>query len=90
MKRRILLVFIGSLSACTSVSEVSSTRDGHLSVTSSPRWDLISWNHVRKTGVHKAQTYCSQYHKQMHEVTVHSQGLRGVTRQSVQVVFDCI
>jgi hypothetical protein len=26
----------------------------------------------------------------MHEITVHSQGLRGVTRQSVEVVFDCI
>ena len=90
MKRRILLMVIGSLSACTSVSEVSPTSDGHLAVTSSPRWDLVSWNHVRKTSIHHAQVYCSKRHKQMHEVTVHSQGLRGVTRQSVEVIFDCL
>lgn len=83
-------MIIGSLSACTSVSEVSSTRDGHLSVTSSPRWDLISWNHVRKVSVRHAKAYCSKRHKQMHEVTVHSQGVRGITRQSVEIVFDCI
>jgi len=90
MKRRILLVFIGTLSACTSVSEISATPDGHLSVTCAPRWDIVSWNHVRKTGVRKAKAWCSRQHKAMHEVTLHSQGLRGVTRQSVEVVFDCL
>jgi len=90
MKGRILLLFIGSLSACTSISEINATQDGHLSVTCAPRWDLVSWNHVRKTGVRRAQAYCTKFHKEMHEVTVHSQGLRGVTRQSVEVVFDCI
>jgi hypothetical protein len=72
------------------VSGISPTYDGHLAVTSFARWDLVSWNHVRKSGVKEAQAYCRKYHREMHEITVHSQGLRGVTRQSVEVVFDCI
>lgn len=96
MKRRIVLLVIGSigsigsLGACTSVTGISPTQDGHLAVTCIARWDLVSWNHVKKTSVKQAQAYCRRYHKEMHEVTVHSEGLRGVTRQSVQVVFDCI
>ena len=78
MKRRIMLLTIGSLGACTSVSGVTPTGDGHLAVTCFARWDLISWNHVRKTGVKEARVYCSRQHKEMHEVTVHSEGLRGV------------
>ncbi|WP_243842528.1 hypothetical protein [Paraburkholderia caballeronis] len=78
------------MTACTSVSGINSTQDGHLSVTCFSRWNLVSWNHVRKTGVKQAQAYCTRHNKQMHEVTVHSQGLRGVTRQSVEVVFDCL
>lgn len=93
MKRSIVLLgclVLGSLAACTSVTDVSSTQDGHLAVTCFARWNLLSWNHVRENGVRKAQAYCSKYHKEMHEITVHSEGLRGVTRQSVQVVFDCL
>lgn len=94
MKRTIELLvagaLLGPLGACTSVSRVSPTQDGHLAVTCFARSGLVSWNHVRKTGAREAQTYCSKYHKQMHEITLHSEGLRGVTRQSVQVVFDCL
>ena len=79
-----------SLGACTSVSGIKPTQDGHLAVTSFARWGLVSWNHVRRSGVHEAQTYCRKYDKQMHEITLHSEGLRGITRQSVQVVFDCL
>lgn len=92
MKRRMVLLVIGSIGplvACTSVTGISPTQDGHLAVTCIARWDLVSWNHVKKTSVKQARAYCSRYHKEMHEITVHSEGLRGVTRQSVQVVFDC-
>lgn len=90
MKERIALLAIVTLGACTSVSGISPTADGHLAVTSFARWDLVSWNHVRKAGVKQADAYCRKYHKEMHEITLHSQGLRGVTRQSVEVVFDCL
>jgi len=91
MRRRIvLLLAVGSLGACTSVTGITPTADGHLAVTCFARWDLVSWNHVRKTGVRHANAYCGRHHKEMHEIDVHSKGLRGVTRQSVEVVFDCI
>lgn len=90
MRTSIILLVVGSLAGCTTASGIAPTHDGHLTVTSYARWDLVSWNHVHKNGVNEARAYCRKYHKEMHEITVHSRGLRGVTRQSVQVVFDCL
>jgi len=91
MKGRILLfVVVSELAACTSVSDINATQDGHLAVTSVARWSLVSWNHVRRAGVKEARSYCREHHKEMHEIGLHSQGLRGVTRQSVQIVFECL
>ncbi|HTR07746.1 MAG TPA: hypothetical protein VMJ11_14090 [Paraburkholderia sp.] len=90
MKGYVLLLGVGTLAACTSVTAVNSRQDGHLTVTSRARWDIVSWNHVRSAGLHKAQAYCEKQKKQMHEVEVHSEGLRGVTSQTVEVIFDCI
>jgi len=86
----LLFVVVTELAACTSVSDIRTTQDGHLAVTSLARWSLVSWNKVRRAGVKEAQHYCSKHHKEMHEVGLHSQGLRGVTRQSVKVVFECL
>jgi hypothetical protein len=90
MKGRFLLLGLGMLTACTSVTDVNSRQDGHFSVTSRARWDIVSWNRVRNAGVKEAQAYCRRQHKEMHAVEVHSEGLRGVTTQTVEVVFDCI
>jgi len=89
MKGRILLAALGVLTACTSVTDVSKRPDGHLIVTSRARWDIVSWNHVRTAGVDEAQAWCLKQKKTMHAVSVHSAGLRGVTTQSVEVIFDC-
>jgi hypothetical protein len=90
MKGRILLLGVGMLTACTSVTGVNSRQDGHLSVTSRARWDFVSWNHVRSTSLKEAQAYCHKRKKEMHAIQVHSEGLRGVTSQTVEVIFDCI
>lgn len=90
MKGCILLATIGVLTACTSVSDINARNDGHFSVRCYSRSNLVTWNHIRKTGLRKAKAYCSQSSKEMHEVAVHSEGLRGVTQESVEVVFDCI
>ncbi len=78
------------LTACTSVTGINSRQDGHLSVTSRARWDIVSWNRVRNAGIKEAQAYCDKRKKELHTVEVHSEGLRGVTAQTVEVVFDCI
>lgn len=90
MKGRILLLGVSMLTACTSVTGVNSRQDGHLTVTSRARWDLVSWNRVRTAGLTEAEKYCHKQKKQMHAVDIHSAGLRGVTSQTVEVIFDCI
>ncbi|WP_028216835.1 hypothetical protein [Paraburkholderia oxyphila] len=90
MKGSIVLLGLSMLTACTSVTGVNSRQDGHLSVTSRARWDIVSWNRVRSAGFKEAQAYCDKQHKEMHAVEVHSEGLRGVTAQTVEVIFDCI
>lgn len=89
MKGYILLAGVGVLAACTSVTDVNSRQDGHLMVTSRARWDIVPWNRVRTAGLNEARDYCRKHKKEMHTVEVHSEGLRGVTKQSVEVVFDC-
>ncbi|WP_233863039.1 hypothetical protein [Paraburkholderia adhaesiva] len=89
MKGRILLAGVGVLAACTSVTDVNSRQDGHLMVTSRARWEIVSWNRVKNAGIDEARTYCQKHKKEMHTVEVHSEGIRGVTTQSVDVVFDC-
>jgi hypothetical protein len=90
MKKRILWAGLSMLAACTSVTDVNSRQDGHLMVTSRARWDIVSWNRVRNAGIKEAQAYCHKRKKEMHTVDVHSEGIRGVTAQTVEVVFDCI
>jgi hypothetical protein len=90
MKGRILLAGVGMLAACTSVTDVNSRQDGHLTVTSRARWEIVPWNRVKNAGIKEAQTYCHKYKKELHTVDIHSEGLRGVTPQTVEVVFDCI
>ncbi|WP_327203720.1 hypothetical protein [Paraburkholderia sp.] len=90
MKGSILLLGLGMLTACTSVTGINSRQDGHFSVTSRARWDIVSWNRVRSAGIKEAQAYCHKRKQEMHTVEVHSEGLRGVTAQTVEVVFDCI
>ncbi|WP_245639740.1 hypothetical protein [Paraburkholderia heleia] len=90
MKGYILLFGVSMLAACTSVTAVNSRQDGHLTVTSRARWDLVSWNHVRAAGLSEAEDYCEKQKKQLHTVEIHSEGLRGVTSQTVEVIFDCI
>lgn len=90
MKGSILLLGLSMLTACTSVTGVNSRQDGHLSVTSRARWDIVSWNRVRSAGLKEAQAYCHKQHKEMHAVDMHSEGLRGVSAQTVEVIFDCI
>ncbi|MEM5325361.1 hypothetical protein VSR34_01970 [Paraburkholderia sp. JHI2823] len=90
MKGFVLLFGVSFLSACTSVTAVNSRQDGHLTVTSRARWDIVSWNRVRTAGLHKAEDYCEKQKKQLHTVEIHSEGLHGVTTQTVEVIFDCI
>ena len=89
MRRGTLLWSISLLSACTTVSNVDSRQDGHLTLMSRARWSLTSWNHVRTVGMKHAAAYCKDQGRQLHVVAVHTTGVWGVTDQEIEVVFDC-
>jgi hypothetical protein len=89
MRRSACLAGIGVLSACTTVSNVDSRQDGHLTVMSRARWSLTSWNHVRTVGIKHAAAYCKAQNRQLHVVAVHTEGVWGATDQVIEVVFDC-
>lgn len=89
MKGRILLASVGLMAACTSVTDVNSRRDGHLVVVSRARWDFVSWNRVKNAGIDEARSYCHKRKKQLHAVDLHTEGVRGVTKQTVEVTFEC-
>jgi hypothetical protein len=89
MKRSACLAGIGVLSACTTVSNINSRQDGHLTLVSRTRWSLTSWNHVRTVGMKHAAAYCEAQDRQFHAVAVHTDGVWGATDQMIEVVFDC-
>jgi len=89
MRRSACLAGIGVLSACTTVSNVDSRHDGHLTVMSRARWSLTSWNHVRTVGIKHAAAYCKAQNRELHVVAVHTEGVWGATDQVIEVVFDC-
>jgi hypothetical protein len=90
MKRSACLAGIGVLSACTTVSNVDSRQDGHLTLMSRTRWTLTSWNHVRTVGMKHAAAYCEAHDRPFHAVAVHADGVWGATDQIIEVVFDCV
>ncbi|WP_144158620.1 hypothetical protein [Paraburkholderia sp. BCC1885] len=83
------LAGIGVLSACTTVSNVDSRQDGHLTLMSRARWSLTSWTHVRSVGTKHAAAYCKAHNKQVHVVALHTTSVQGVTNEAIEVVFDC-
>ncbi len=90
MKRSIMLASLCGLAACTAISNVETRDDGHLIVTSRARISLVSWNHVRRLGLKHAAAYCDRTQQRLHVISVHTDGVWGVTSQSVTVEFDCV
>jgi hypothetical protein len=89
MKKCIVLAGVGMLTACTAVSPVSTRENGYLSVTSRARISLTSWNSVRNAGRKHATAYCKEQNKRMHAIDVHTNGVRGVTDETIEIVFEC-
>ncbi|HVE08705.1 MAG TPA: hypothetical protein VNE00_15740 [Paraburkholderia sp.] len=89
MKKRLLLAGLSVLAACTSVSNVEVRPNGALMITSRARNSFTSWNSVRNAGLKRANAYCSKQNKRMHTVEVHTNGVRGVNDESIEITFEC-
>jgi hypothetical protein len=90
MKKCVLLAGLGVLAACTAVSNVEVRPNGALMITSRARNSFASWNSVRNAGLKHATAYCSKQNKRMHAVEVHTNGVRGVSNESIEITFECL
>jgi hypothetical protein len=90
MKKCFLLAGLGVLAACTAVSNVEVRYNGALMITSRARNSFASWNSIRNAGLKHATAYCSKQNKRMHTVDVHTNGVRGVDNESIDITFECL
>ncbi len=89
MKKCILYAGLGVLAACTTVSNVDVRQNGYLTVTSRARNSFASWNSIRSAGLKHATAYCGKQNKRMHTVDVHTNGVRGIENESIEIIFEC-
>jgi len=89
MKKRLLLAGVSVLTACTAVSNVEMRPNGSLMITSRARNSFASWNSIRNAGLKHATAYCRDQNKRMHAISVHTNGVRGVDNESIEITFEC-
>ncbi|WP_168788204.1 hypothetical protein [Paraburkholderia aromaticivorans] len=89
MKTKIAFVGLTILAACTTVSEVTPAGDGHYTVTTHIRGGMTPWGEVKASSLKRADEYCTQQGKQMHQVEMQTHGVRGWTPQEAELTFGC-
>jgi hypothetical protein len=77
------------LGACTTISDVTPAGDGNYTVTTQVRGGMTSWGEVKASSLKRADEYCRQQEKQMHQVNMQTHGVRGWTPQEAELTFAC-
>ena len=93
MKRLPVLTALSALTflaPCTSISEVTPAGDGHYTVTTQVRGGMTSWGEIKATSLKRADDYCRQQGRQMHQVDMQTHGVRGWTPQEAELTFACV
>ena len=93
MKRLPVLTALSALTflaPCTSISEVTPAGDGHYTVTTQVRGGMTSWGEIKATSLKRADDYCRQQGRQMHQVNMQTHGVRGWTPQEAELTFACV
>ncbi|MFM0060998.1 hypothetical protein PQR64_35830 [Paraburkholderia phytofirmans] len=89
MKTKLAIAGLTILAACTTVSEVTPAGDGHYTVTTQVRGGMTPWGEVKASSLKRADEYCTQHGKQMHQVDMQTHGVRGWTPQEAELTFAC-
>lgn len=89
MKRIITLLALTTIAACTTISGVTPAGDGHYTVTTQVRGGMTPWGEIKASSLRRADDYCSQQGKQMHQVDMQTHGVRGWTPQEAELTFSC-
>lgn len=90
MRTKVALATLTALAACTSISEVSPAGDGHYTVTTQVRGGMTPWGEIKASSLKRADQYCRDHGKQMHQVDMQTHGVRGWTPQEAELTFSCI
>jgi hypothetical protein len=90
MKLPIALTVLTLITACTSISEVTPAGDGHYTVTTQVRGGMTAWGEIKASSLKRADEYCRQQGKQMHQVDMQTHGVRGWTPQEAELTFACV
>jgi hypothetical protein len=90
MKTKIALAALTTLAACTTISDVTPAGDGRYTVTTQVRGGMTPWGEVKASSLRRADEYCRQHGKPMHQVDMQTHGVRGWTPQEAELVFSCV
>lgn len=90
MKMQIALLTSTLLIGCTSISDVTPAGDGHYTVTTQVRGGMTPWGEIKASSLKRADEYCQQQGKQMHQVDMQTHGVRGWTPQEAELTFACV
>jgi hypothetical protein len=60
MKKRIALMGLTVLAACTTISDVTPAGNGRYTVTTQVRGGMTPWGEVKASSLKRADEYCSQ------------------------------
>ena len=90
MKRFAGVIILALLTACTSISDVTPASDGHYTVTTQVRGGMTPWGEVKASSLKRADEYCRERGKQMHQVDMQTHGVRGWTPQEAELTFACV
>ncbi|BCZ81191.1 hypothetical protein PTKU64_48660 [Paraburkholderia terrae] len=64
--------------------------DGHFTVTTQVRGGMTPWGEVKASSLKRADEYCKERGKQMHQVDMQTHGVRGWTPQEAELTFACV
>jgi hypothetical protein len=51
---------------------------------------MTSWGEIKATSLKRADDYCRQQGRQMHQVDMQTHGVRGWTPQEAELTFACV
>jgi hypothetical protein len=51
---------------------------------------MTPWGEVKASSLKRADEYCAQRGKQMHQVDMQTHGVRGWTPQEAELTFTCL
>jgi hypothetical protein len=89
MKTKTALAALTMLAACTTISDVTPAGDGRYTVTTQVRGGMTAWGEVKASSLQRADAYCRQQGKLMHQVDMQTHGVRGWTPQEAELTFSC-